>query len=396
MKTWTKALTSIAALCLLLTLLLAPKSSFAGSRTFYSRARLALAGLQGWYYWSKCYWFLPWTWGQCCPAGTWGILEWRWWASANALDNTIEFTLLSGDQSQLPLIQNAFSNRHDADYVARDYTDDEGWWALAWINGYDLMQKLGSPLSAMYLERAQFIFADMSKYWDDTCGGGIWWRKTPKSYKNAIANELFLAVAAKLYNRTRSDAYRAWAARESDWLVVRSTLYARATPIPDGLDTATCRVNQGTSRIWTYNQGVMVDALVELGKLDAAKDIADAVLSSPRLAGTGVLTESGEFNPEWDAHGNRQQYKGIFMRSLGTLYRNLPKSDPDRFRYENFIRRNAEAIWNHDRREDGGLPRFGLHWNGPMGGDYNLATQCSAVGALVAAISLDEEEEQQR
>jgi hypothetical protein len=31
-----------------------------------------------------------------------------------------------------------------------------------------------------------------------------------------------------------------------------------------------------------------------------------------------------------------------------------------------------------------------------MGGDYNLATQCSAVGALVAAISLDEEEEQQR
>jgi hypothetical protein len=31
-----------------------------------------------------------------------------------------------------------------------------------------------------------------------------------------------------------------------------------------------------------------------------------------------------------------------------------------------------------------------------MGEDYNLATQCSAVGALVAAIPLDEEEEQQR
>jgi predicted alpha-1,6-mannanase (GH76 family) len=384
--------TRLAAACLVvLYLRLTPKRSFAGSRTFYRRASLALTELQSWYYWSKCYWFLPWTRGQCCPAGTWGTFEWRWWNSANALNNTVDFTLLSGDRSQLPLIQSAFANRRDEDYVARNFTDDEGWWALAWIDAYDLMAKSGSPFSSRYLERAQFIFSDMSKYWDPVCGGGIWWRKAPKSYKNAVANELFLAVAAKLYRRTHGDIYLTWATRETDWFVGRSTLYERGKLIPDGLDSVTCSVTGRASNVWTYNQGVIMGAMIELGNLDTAKEIADAVLRSSVLVRNGILTEIGEFNDGWDVNGNRQQYKGIFMRNLGTLYRALPKTDPERGSYGTFIRRNAEAIWSRDRG-DAGPPRFGVHWSDPAAGESNQATQCSAVGALVAAISLDDEE----
>ena len=77
-----------------------------------------------------------------------------------------------------------------------NYYDDEGWWALAWVNAYDLTH------TPQYLQMAQSIFADMAGGWDTaTCGGGIWWSKD-KTYKNAIANELFLSVAAHLANRT--------------------------------------------------------------------------------------------------------------------------------------------------------------------------------------------------
>ena len=51
------------------------------------------------------------------------------------------------------------------------------------------------------------IFNDMTGGWDETCRGGLYWQKNHEDsngispYKNAIANELFLAVAAGLYVR---------------------------------------------------------------------------------------------------------------------------------------------------------------------------------------------------
>ena len=81
------------------------------------------------------------------------------------------------------------------------FYDDEGWWALAWLKAYDLTG------NDKYLQMAATIFDDMTNGWDGTCIGGIYWAKnhadqkgnTP--YKNAIANELFLAVGAGLYRR---------------------------------------------------------------------------------------------------------------------------------------------------------------------------------------------------
>ncbi len=82
------------------------------------------------------------------------------------------------------------------------FYDDEGWWALAWLKAYDLTN------DDRYLNMAVTIFDDMTNGWDfDACPGGIYWAKnhadsngnTP--YKNAIANELFLAVGAGLYRR---------------------------------------------------------------------------------------------------------------------------------------------------------------------------------------------------
>ena len=77
--------------------------------------------------------------------------------------------------------------------------DDEGWWALAWLKTYEL------HADARYLAMAVTIFNDMARGWDNVLGGGIYWETDQngpggkKPYKNAIANELFMAIAAQLY-----------------------------------------------------------------------------------------------------------------------------------------------------------------------------------------------------
>ena len=86
--------------------------------------------------------------------------------------------------------------QHASAGFLNDYYDDEGWWALAWIDVYDLTHE------ERYLGMAVAIFKDMAQGWDGTCGGGIWWSKERK-YKNAIANELFLSVAAHLARRAK-------------------------------------------------------------------------------------------------------------------------------------------------------------------------------------------------
>ena len=63
---------------------------------------------------------------------------------------------------------------------------------------------------------------------DGTCGGGIWWSKDRK-YKNAIANELFLSVAAKLALHTfgkQRKLYLTWADREWRWFLYSGMMNA--------------------------------------------------------------------------------------------------------------------------------------------------------------------------
>jgi len=75
-----------------------------------------------------------------------------------------------------------------------DFYDDEGWWALGLIRSFDASHNI------KYLNAAVRIFNDMQTGRGTPCGGGIYWSKERK-YVNAIANELYLSVAASLARR---------------------------------------------------------------------------------------------------------------------------------------------------------------------------------------------------
>lgn len=144
----------------------------------------------------------------------------EWWPSANALTSMID--LMSMDDTQksqhMEVITSAFANapnnnphaarkrsvdglytktyrpltdsekrsskkRQDTGFLNGFY-DDEGWWALAWIDAYDL------TATEDYLSTAMSIWDDIDQTAiGEPCGGtgGIWWDRK-HSYIATISN----------------------------------------------------------------------------------------------------------------------------------------------------------------------------------------------------------------
>ncbi|KAM3093827.1 glycoside hydrolase family 76 protein [Phormidesmis sp. 146-12] len=296
-----------------------------------------------------------------------------WWNAANALETTIDYCTLTQSQTYRTNLANTFEKNRSKNFL-NEFYDDEGWWALTWIKAFDLT---GEP---RYLNMAKTIFNDMKGGWDAICGGGIWWSKQRK-YKNAIANELFLAIAARLHLRTPGDkgagSYLDWAVREWNWFK-NSGMINRDNLINDGL-TSNCQNNGQTT--WTYNQGVILGGLVDLYRitndralLTQAGAIADAAIRA--LAPNGILREPCE--PDCGADG--PQFKGIFVRNLLALYQVTNKPA-----YKTFITRNADSIWAQCRND---ANQFGLSWAGQFDRS-DAARHSAAMDALNAALALN-------
>jgi predicted alpha-1,6-mannanase (GH76 family) len=294
-----------------------------------------------------------------------------WWNSANDLTAVIDFSRATNSGRYNSILNKSFA-QHKYPGFLNDYYDDEGWWALAWIDAYDLTR------NAAYLQVASTIFTDMTGGWDDTCGGGIWWSKE-RNYKNAIANELFLDVAAHLANRHSDTALKAkyltWAEREWQWFQ-NSSMIAPDHQINDGL-TPTCRNNHKT--VWSYNQGVILGGLAELSKqphqsslVDQARQIADAAILH-LTDQNGVLHDPCE--PKCSADST--QFKGIFVRNLAILQKRKSTR-----RYTAFFRSNADSMLKNAENSD---HSFGTVWSGPPE-SADASTQSSAIDALNALL----------
>ncbi|KAF1941779.1 Six-hairpin glycosidase [Clathrospora elynae] len=258
------------------------------------------------------------------------------------------------------------------------FYDDDLWWALAWINAYDL------TLDSSYLNLAEGIFTAVAGTWGTSCfSGGIYW-SWKKDYINAIANELFFGTAAHLANRfadsNKKAMYSDWAERTLAWFLQSGMINERGT-INDGL-TANCTNNNMTT--WSYNQGVVLGGLVEL---NAASPNSTYLTLASRIA-HAALIELSDSNGvihdvcEPDCGGDGAQFKGIFMRNLVALHEAAPDDA-----YAKAIRTNADSIWVNDRNETAEeLQEFSVDWAGPWVEPANASTHSSAMDALVAAI----------
>jgi predicted alpha-1,6-mannanase (GH76 family) len=374
-----------------------------------------------------------------------------WWNSANALTAVIGYMAVTGDRSFVkPVVENTFTrapkayrpvNTHLS--VSRPFAlnltsyqgfinafyDDEGWWALAWISAYDLTGE------GRYLACAKDIFADMTAGWDDTWGGGIYWgkyagqpdragmvavpRRWTGPYKNAIANELFIAVAGALGVRVRNreqagnahEEYVQWALRGWEWFsssppqgvaLINKSHLVNDSPNNHG-------VNDNRQTIWSYNQAVILSSLCDLSELtgdqsylDWAERIATAFINNqcrvarplsehpgqvlPALQSgviDGILHEHDEFGPASNElpggappGAGSAQFKGIFVRNLAALCLKTRNA-----RFADFILANARsAIGNMNERH-----QFGGNWAARPGAP-DFIRQTAGLDLLNAAL----------
>ncbi|KAK6065558.1 glycosyl hydrolase [Seiridium cupressi] len=369
-------------------------TSRATQQSYKSNTVEALQVLQGWYN---------------NETGLWDTTG--WWNSANCLTVLADFANLDEDNMRdtginiADIIQNTYEQaqlttvqaektinaaglpvssytrvskrgsieQRGFDNFLNDYYDDEGWWALAMIRSHDIgVQGLGDQ---QYLQAAVEIFENM-KAGNSTCGG-IYWSKVT-AYTNAIANELYLSIAASLANRmSKNKQYYLDIANEQWNWFKNSGLINSDNLINDGLDDNCHNNGQQT---WTYNQGVILGGLVELYKatnnvslLVEAQTIATAAINA--LSVNGTLYEGCEPNCGSDG----AQFKGIFMRNLKYLQEVAPKAS-----YKAYIMQNADSIWANDRDNQ---THLGVAWTGPYA-TASAGTQSSALDALLAAMTV--------
>jgi predicted alpha-1,6-mannanase (GH76 family) len=347
-----------------------------------------------------------------------------WWTSANAVSALIDYMATTGDRSYLGVLDNTFSKGQNAYTITgwkvvppeidvlkytnflNRYYDDEGWWALTWIKAYDLKQ------DPKYLNMAETIFQDMTGGWDDTFGGGIYWAKDHKNfdgkispYKNAIANELFMAVAARLYLRTKNASYKTWAVKEANWFkqcgLINDTNLSnfggvfscdRGNPgapnlIYDSLNAQ--GLPDRTKTFWTFTCGVVLHALCDLSiitgdtsNLVLAQSIADAAMTyfvysynAENYALTsnfqnGILTELSP-NTSFDT----PTFKGVLIRNLAALFANNHNQN-----CSTFITNNASSVLSHGNASS----QFGTRWNSPPDSGVDFIRQSAAIDALNA------------
>ena len=314
-----------------------------------------------------------------------------WWNSAVALQTVGDYMQRTGDRRYLGQLNNTFEKDKgvfpagvlSGDPLLGNFTsraiDDSEWWALTWLQAYDLTH------DAKYLNMAVTIANYVDGYWDTgTCGGGVWW-DGERTYKNAITNGLWIRLTAELHNRIPGDTL--WLGRSRTawtWFQGSGMINANGL-VNDGL-TNVC-TNNGQN-VWSYNQGLAIGAGLELWRatrdpqvLTSVRRLADAAIGPNALVTDGVLTETCDAADQ-TCDDNGKQFKGIFMR----YWTDLVDTTHDR-RYAAFLDQQAASIWDDDRDAAG---RLGTRWSGATNDDhpnvFDWRTQASALSVLIGNV----------
>ncbi|MET4145991.1 glycoside hydrolase family 76 protein [Arthrobacter sp. UYCo732] len=271
-----------------------------------------------------------------------------------------------------------------------NYYDDMAWLALATLRLQSLAEETRKPGRRRNARIHKTLTLQFESASTDDLGGGTFWSKK-RDFKNTPAT----APVALYYARTSQQAK---AQRLVDWL--NTVLFDQA----QGLYVDGARLNAAgeitvENTIYTYNQGPVLGALLELGgeeNLARAATVIGAVdrhLTVPAHAVVpGSEPDTRTSILRCDGTGDGGLFTGILCRYLALAALDARLPEEVRSTAAELITATAEAFWV-GRRTDGG-PLFSVHAAQPAAGTYpagaavELSTQLQAWMVLEAAASL--------
>lgn len=278
--------------------------------------------------------------------------------------------------------------------VVNNYYDDMAWLALSVLRLKQLAEdagKPGGPRNARVLQRLTLQFESAAT---DDLGGGIFWSKK-RDFKNTPATAPVALFCARSGRRDRAQALL-------DWLDAR--LYDPEQGMyQDGLRITGTGDTVLEGAIYTYNQGPVLGALLELGgdaNLARASDLVASVARSLTLP--APLTGRGATVLCCEGTGDGGLFTGILVRYLALAAADERLPAATRATAAMLVYDTAEAFWEGRRivsaqeplARRGGRLVFSSHPDVPArrrypaGAAVELSTQLQAWMALEAAAAI--------
>jgi predicted alpha-1,6-mannanase (GH76 family) len=226
------------------------------------------------------------------------------------------------------------------------YYDDMAWLALATLRLEHLAEESRRPSRRRDGRIRKSLTLQFDSASTDDLGGGTFW-STKRDFKNTPAT----APVALYYARTDNPA-RAQALL--DWLDAKLFDPGRGLYL-DGLRINAAGEAVLVDAIYTYNQGPVLGALLELGgaaNLARAADVVDAVARHLTVPGAGTDTGTGTAASEagtsvlrCDGTGDGGLFTGILTRYLALAARDGRLPEATRTTAAQLVTDTAAAFW---------------------------------------------------
>ena len=184
--------------------------------------------------------------------------SWIYWWHAHALDALLDGFVRTKETYYLERFEAEYEGafRENGGTFLHNWYDDMEWMTLALIRAFDITGE------KRYIEQAVYIWNDIKTAWNDSCGGGMAWKKDQLDYKNTPANAPAAIIAFRLYQRLHREEDREWGEKILKW------------NLDHLMDPDTCFIWDGMNRLgdgkvdyewkFTYCQGVVIGAAMEL------------------------------------------------------------------------------------------------------------------------------------